>query len=120
MTLTPQVVPAIKLYLAADFESTATLRELLYGAEEEGVPCEVEKKGAGSALALAYEGALASVLGVGIGVDGKGNAVVHFQKLAEEKPLFALNYRLDAGEVRNLASNAARLVKGIPFIGMAT
>jgi hypothetical protein len=110
-------IPAIKVFLSADFNSTETLRELLYGAEEEGVPCQVEQQtSTGAAVQLSYEGALASVLGVGIGLDSKGAAAVHFQKLPEDAPLFELNYRIDVDKVRILSSNAARLVKGIPFI----
>jgi hypothetical protein len=108
--------PAIKMYWSRNCDSPETRLELLYGAEEEGVPCEVEEREGGSAAALAYQAALASVLGVGIGVDDAGQMAVHFNKLPEGKPLFALNYRLDRDQVRRAASNAARLVKGIPFV----
>ena len=44
--------------------------QLLYGLEEEGIPCETWTKTDADALALAWEGAQASRLGVGIGRDG--------------------------------------------------
>jgi hypothetical protein len=40
----------------------------------------------------------------------------YYNKLPADKPLFALNYRLDGGKIRGLAANAARLVKGMPFV----
>jgi hypothetical protein len=114
------VIPAIKLFVGSGFNCPENLRELLYGAEEEGVPCEVEaaaENGAeDGAVVLAYRAAEASVLGVGLGLDGAGMAAVHYHKLPADKPLFTLNYRLDGGKLRSLAANAARLVKGMPFV----
>lgn len=110
------VVPSIKLFVASGFNGTQELRELLCGVEEEGVPCEVEAAGEGGAVALAHRAAGASVLGVGLGLDGAGQAAAHYNKLPADKPLFTLNYRLDGGKLRDLAANAARLVKGMPFV----
>jgi hypothetical protein len=109
-------IPSIKLFVGYGFNSPEILRELLYGAEEEGVPCEVESAGEDGAVALAYKAAEASVLDVGLGLDGAGMAVVHYSKLPADTPLFMLNYRLDRGKIRDLAANAARLVKGMPFV----
>ncbi|MDR2342989.1 MAG: glycerol dehydratase reactivase beta/small subunit family protein [Spirochaetaceae bacterium] len=109
-------VPSIKLFVGYGVSGPENLRELLFGAEEEGVPCEVEAAGEGGAVALAYKAAAASVLGVGLGLDDAGMAAVHYNKLPAEKPLFTLNYRLDGGKLRSLAANAARLVKGMPFV----
>ncbi|MDR2052835.1 MAG: glycerol dehydratase reactivase beta/small subunit family protein [Treponema sp.] len=109
-------VPSIKLFIGPGFNSPENLRELLCGAEEEGVPCEVEAAGEGGAVALAYKAAEASVLGVGLGLDGAGMAAAHYNKLPADKPLFTLNYRLDGGRLRGMAANAARLVKGMPFV----
>jgi hypothetical protein len=109
-------VPSIKLFVGSGFNSPDDLRELLCGAEEEGVPCEVEAAGEGGAVGLAYRAAEASVLGVGLGLDGAGMAAVHYSQLPAEKPLFTLNYRLDSDKLKGLAANAARLVKGMPFV----
>jgi hypothetical protein len=109
-------IPSIKLFVGSGFNNAETLRELLCGAEEEGVPCEVEAAGEGGAAALAYKAAESSVLGVGLALDGAGMAAAHYNKLPADAPLFTLNYRLDGGKMRGLAANAARLVKGMPFV----
>ncbi|MDR0599020.1 MAG: glycerol dehydratase reactivase beta/small subunit family protein [Treponema sp.] len=110
-------VPAIKLYVGPGFDSPVSARELLCGVEEEGVPCEVElAKSDDAAGDLAFQAAEASVLGVGVAVDKEGLAAVHYNKLPREKPLFTLNYRIDGDKLRGMASNAARLVKGMPFV----
>jgi hypothetical protein len=116
---TEAALPSIKLFVGPGFNSPEMLRDLLCGAEEEGVPCEVSASAdpaAGGAVALAYAAAAASVLYVGLGLDGAGMAAVHYNKLPADKPLFTLNYRLDSGGLRNLGVNAARLVKGMPFV----
>jgi len=110
------VHPAIKIYANSGLSSPMMIRELMIGAEEEGVPCEIDYNAEGTADALAFKAALDSVLGVGLGIDRDGTAAVHFNKLPEEKPLFTLNYRIDGDKMRFLASNAARLVKGMPFL----
>lgn len=109
-------VPSIKLFVGSGFNSPQELLELLCGVEEEGVPCEVEAAGDGGAVALAHRAAGDSALGVGLGLDSAGMAAAHYNKLPADKPLFTLNYRLDGAKLRNLAANAARLVKGMPFV----
>ena len=110
------VVPAIKIYVNSGLNSSTLIDELIIGAEEEGVPCEVDSAVEGSAVALAFKAAVDSVLGVGLGVDRDGTVAVHYNKLPEDKPLFTMNYRIDGEKLRDLASNAARLVKGMPFL----
>jgi hypothetical protein len=115
-------IPTIKLFVSPGFNSPETLRDLLCGAEEEGVPCEVSvfveagAIGEGEAVALAHKAAEASVLDVGLGLDSAGMAAAHYNKLSADKPLFTLNYRLDSDSLRSLGANAARLVKGMPFV----
>ena len=109
------ILPAIKLYANPGLPNPALVRELMIGAEEEGVPCEVDSAAEGPAGALAFKAAVDSILGVGLGIDRDGTAAVHYSKLPEETPLFTLNYRIDGDKLRFLSSNAARLVKGVPF-----
>jgi len=109
-------VPAIKLYANSGLDNLALVRELLIGTEEEGVPCEVDPAAEGPAGILAFRAAADSVLGVGLGIDRNGAAALHYSKLPEDRPLFTLDYRIDGGKLRGMASNAARLVKGIPFV----
>jgi hypothetical protein len=90
---------------------TATLRELLAGVEEEGVPFRVERAAEGAAGSIAHDAALASTLGVGIGVDDAGLIAVHHAKLPPGCPALTGDRR----RARTLGHNAARLVVGIPF-----
>lgn len=93
--------------------SERVLKELLYGLEEEGIPWETETKTGGDALALAWEAAQASRLGVGVGLDGQ-TVILHFNKLDREQPLYRIPAR-SMGLVRVLGANAARLVKKLPL-----
>jgi len=110
------VIPSIKLYANSGLYSPTLIQELVIGAEEEGVPCEIVTDTEGSAAALAFKAAADSILGVGLGIDRSGTAAMHYNKLPEDHPLFTLNYQIDGEKLRSLASNAARLVKGVPFI----
>jgi len=111
------VIPSIKIYLSADFKNKGVLIDACCGVEEESVPYETNPAGnSGDAVGLAYEAALNSILEVGIGIDGKGGLAVHFKKLKESAPLFHINYINEPEKVRSICSNAARLVKGTPFI----
>jgi hypothetical protein len=119
MTPANVTVPSIKLYVSPDFNEPELLHDLLSGAEEENVPCELENTPAGEglsdAVSLAFRAAGRSTLGVGIGIDGRGILAVHYEKLPEDSPLFVVQYRIEREKVRNAAANAARLIKGIPF-----
>jgi len=108
-------IPSIKVYADSGLYNPMLIQELIIGAEEEGVPCEVSADTEGAAVALAFKAAADSVLGVGLGIDRGGTAAVHYNKLPEDSPLFTLNYHIDGEKLRGLASNAARLVKGVPF-----
>lgn len=87
------------------------------GMEEEGVPGSVTRADAGDAAALAHGAALASRLGVGVGVDGRRVAVTT-EKLDAARPYLVLD--VDAGPERVCAmgADAARLVKRMPLIGI--
>ncbi len=87
--------------------------QLLYGLEEEGIPCETWTKTDEDALTLAWEGAQASRLGVGVGMDGQ-SAVLHISKLEAGHPLFQVRAQ-SAEQVRILGANAARVVKKLPL-----
>jgi hypothetical protein len=120
MTPADVTVPSITLYVSPDFNEPEFLHELLSGAEEENVPCELGKTPLGETLSdavpLAFRAAGKSTLGVGIGIDGKGILAVHYEKLPEDSPLFVVQYRIEGEKVRNAAANAARLIKGLPFV----
>ncbi len=90
------------------------IREVQAGMEEEGIPWVVVQSNEADAVALAYQGASASKLSVGLGI-GPNGLCVHYSKLPERQPLFELTGSGTAGKWRQFGYNAARLVKGIPF-----
>lgn len=93
-------------------EETARVEEMLLGIEEEQVPCEVSEASTPDPLQLAHDAALASPLGVGIGV-ALGYVVVTTETLPKEQPYIAR--RLEPGRSRTAGTNAARLVKRVPM-----
>ena len=90
------------------------LRELQAGMEEEGVPCTLVTGEQSDPIALAFKGAQASPLGVGVGISPAGMCI-HYHKLPENQPLFVLENQGESAEWRRYGYNAARLVKGLPF-----
>ncbi|GAB6179576.1 hypothetical protein JCM14036_08950 [Desulfotomaculum defluvii] len=102
------------------FEGSETkLREIQAGIEEEGVPYLLQKSEQSDRVDLAYQGANASQLGVGIGISPTG-ICIHYHKLPEDQPLFSLDGDGTPEEWRYFGYNAARLVKGLPFKDMPT
>lgn len=92
-------------------------KSLFYGIEEEQIPVSVREINVDSAVARAYQSALASRLSVGIAFEGD-HFIVHYKNLKEDHPLFDMIVD-DKKQLRILGANAARLVKGIPFKEMA-
>jgi len=90
------------------------IREVQAGMEEEGIPCHVVQAEEFDEVVLAYQGACASKLGVGLGIGVEG-LCIHYNKLPKRQPLFALNVPGTPVDWRHFGYNAARLVKGIPF-----
>ena len=106
--------PRVFIY-AAPGVADYCLRQVELGLEEEAVPSELRTRPEENALVLAYEAAVASPLGTGVGV-GKDGIAVHYKRLSRETPLFFIpRGELSSNESRRLGVNAARLVKGIPF-----
>lgn len=89
--------------------------EMTYGIEEEGIPHRLVVSEAVGAKALAEEAVRLSQLGVGIGIDEEGLAVLYQEKLPEGHFLFQEQLPRTRRPLRDLGSDAARLVKGIPF-----
>lgn len=116
MIMEEPVKPTIKVALSPSFTEAGVLQEVLSGIEEESVPYEVIQIPSDEAVALSYQAALESVLGVGIGLDSKGKLAVHYDKLPSDRPLFIINHRLEKEKLRSICSNSARLTKGTPFI----
>lgn len=104
--------PTVHVLCSSDVPGSA-FQQLLYGLEEEGIPWETWTKTEGNALTLAWDGAQASRLGVGVGMDGQ-TAVLNISKLEHERPLFQIPVQ-SMEQVRILGANAARLVKKLPL-----
>ncbi len=105
--------PSVKVHVNARI-TDEQIRDILLGAEEEGVPVEVTRSGELNPLVLAHEASEASVLGVGVGVS-LDFVVITTEKLPESRPYIARF--LNAGEAsdRALGANAARIVKRLPL-----
>ena len=92
----------------------ADLKEVLYGIEEEQIPCELTNISENDVIKRAYEAAESSRLSVGLAYDQK-KVIVHYKNLDENKPLFKVDRKDGLTALRHLGNNAARLVKGVPF-----
>ena len=106
--------PTIICYVSDRLSDSKALDTILYGAEEEGIPVEIEKKSGDNAFEMALAASKASVLLIGIGVSSS-EGVVNYAKLPKDKPIdhAALNAGEDA--LRQLGCNAARMAKRVPL-----
>lgn len=89
------------------------IREICAGVEEEGVLYEVIEKPETAAAALAYQAALDSMLGAGIGINNT-QAVMQMRPLPLGQPVFTVN-NPSPEQSRVLGSNSARAIKKQPF-----
>ena len=96
------------------------LQAVQLGLEEEGIPSAcfqqqsmVPAHAPSMAHWLAKQAAEQSSLSVGVGLDQK-QLVLHHQKLPLAAPVFCLAGHLT--QARQIGTNAARLVKGLPFV----
>lgn len=106
--------PSIFIYVFPHDRSKEKLREVTAGMEEEGIPYKIVNSDEQAVVKLAYEGAVKSQLGVGVGIGSEG-ICLHYEKLSPDKPLFCNHEPDDPLVWRYFGYNAARLVKGIPF-----
>lgn len=105
--------PCVLIYVVPHPNDQEKVREVRAGMEEEGIPCTLLQGQGTDNIALAYQGASSSQLGVGMGI-GPNNMCIHYHKLPPREPLF-ISVAGAPEEWRRFGSNAARLVKGIPF-----
>ncbi len=106
--------PEIKIILNSSKVCKKAVEYICQGMEEEGLPFSIEEMEENNPVELAFRGAELSPLGVGIGVTEK-QAVLHFIKLKEDQPIFSIPTASDEDTLRGLGSNAARLIKRMPF-----
>ena len=89
-------------------------QEVLWGIEEEGIPWRWQSSQEEDVTASAWRAAHHSALLVGIACDPQ-RLVIHYRNLPASAPLFTLMQQAEPQARRRAGSNAARLVKGIPF-----
>ena len=114
----PQIdKPCIFVFRCPDAPSFA-IDSITSGIEEEGIPYALTQIPNENVKTASFRAADGSRLSVGIAVGGD-EAALHYSKLKKDAPLFYLgNDAFDAQLLRNLGSNAARLVKGVAFKSM--
>ena len=106
--------PTILLY-ATQHISEDILKPLLYGIEEEGLPVVIEFH-SGTHMELANLASRNSALSVGIGVDEVA-IVLTYKNIPAHQFIYRLSgYSHYPNSLRILGVNAARLVKGNPFV----
>ena len=107
----------IVIYTFPEWQKFSYLAEVLYGLEEEEVPFLIRKDTIQSKdmLSAAYRAADRSVFGVGI-CCAKNGMVIHHRNLKKQKPLFYISRdQFTRKKARLFGTNAARLIKGLPF-----
>ena len=105
--------PSIKIFYDCDHLSLADFSGVLLGIEEEGIPYDLQAEHCADVLELAHNASLDSRLGVGVGISKEG-VVLQYEKLDKAAPLFRIKF-YQTDQFRNIGSNAARLVKKMPF-----
>lgn len=107
--------PAIVVYKSKELNENVDLNELIWGIEEEGIPYIVKDMEDEASDSLAYEASHRSRLSVGIGIDKNESLVITHSKLPMGEGLFKVDLIHKDNNLRNLGSNAARIVKGFPL-----
>ena len=106
--------PTILLY-ATQYISEDILKPVLYGIEEEGLPVVIESHN-GTHMLLADLASRNSALSVGIGIDDEA-IVLTYKNIPAHQFIYLLSgYSQYPDSLRTLGVNAARLVKGNPFV----
>lgn len=107
--------PAI-LIAITDHMKEESLRDILYGIEEEGIPYQIIHFDKGNPVKSSHQAAGKSILSVAIGSDEK-DIVLHFKNLKEDHFVYRIkNYQQETNDIKRIfGNNAARLVKGYPF-----
>lgn len=103
--------PVIKVFVTKKGE--CFLKEVLAGVEEEGVLYEVEISEYGYSMDLATRAATESLLETGIGIDEELVSIT-ISKLPKNRVVQSYS-SLNNAELRLAGSNAARIIKGMPF-----
>ena len=108
--------PSIFVKVAPSLDGSEIFNNVLYGIEEEGIPytTAIAQDSKLATKNLSYEACNQSNLGVGVGIADDGISV-HYEKLKQEETLFCIDLKSNMKKIRNIGSNAARIVKRMPF-----
>lgn len=108
--------PSIYVKVAPSYDGSSIFNNVLYGIEEEGIPYTTVIAQYSKLMTknLSYEACNQSNLGVGIGIADDGISV-HYEKLNPDDTLFCINVESSLEKIRDIGSNAARIVKRMPF-----
>ena len=106
--------PSIFVNVAPGLNGTNMFNNVLFGIEEEGIPYTVVDAQDAGSKNLSYEASQQSNLGVGVGIANDGVSV-HYEKLSQDDTLFYIDNVASSDKVRDIGSNAARIVKRMPF-----
>ena len=96
-----------------DGVSDEEIGQIQFGLEEESIPYAIVESTLVDARELADYAAGISRLGIGIGIDKSGYSCVTSDNFEEKSGIFYSRKSKEA--LRDLGSNGARLLKGIPF-----
>lgn len=91
------------------------IKSVFWGIEEEGIPYHIFEGKNIDSDELGYEASKISRLGVGIGIDDN-YITLYYEKLKLGEALFKYETSAEEYKLRSLGTNAARLIKGDPFI----
>lgn len=105
--------PSVKVFYDSNAVQPEKLKAILLGIEEEGIPYDLAGVPDSDVYEIGFKAAKASRLGVGIGVSSK-KIILHFEKLDKKRPIFEIG-TFEKENYRIIGSNAARLVKKMPF-----
>lgn len=102
------------IVINGDGNCRSNWQEVLWGIEEEGIPWRWQTSQEEDVTTSAWQAANQSALLVGIACNNQ-RLVIHYRNLPASAPLFTLMQQAEPQARRRAGSNAARLVKGIPF-----
>ncbi|GAB6137069.1 glycerol dehydratase reactivase beta/small subunit family protein [Halanaerobaculum tunisiense] len=111
--------PIICIFTTSGYKDSELVAQIGYGIEEEGIPFRVCLQQDNNIEKLAYYAAQKSSLGVGVGVGSGERVILQMKKLKQDSPVFDKIINKNS-QAKKMGSNAARMVKGLPFKSFAT
>lgn len=106
--------PSVYIAVEADYKNSSLVNYLCYGLEEEGIPFHLVNDSAKNLYYLGHQAAQASRLNVSLALGENNKVIIHHKKLEPDSPFFEKEISKEF-QAKAIASNAARLVKGIPI-----